>query len=108
LSTLSETSSLDAALQRMSQAASSDDGYRAQLVNLSSSYGGIYRSALDALYAGEQETLGAEQAFARVARDRQLLAETRERDLTRRRKRLVMLARKRNDMYAEALAELQD
>ena len=64
----------------MSQAASSDDGYRAQLVELASTHAGIYRRALDTLYAGERETLSQEQAAARAARDERLFAERRERE----------------------------
>jgi hypothetical protein len=86
LSALADTSSLDAAVQRMSASAASDAGYRAQLVELSSTHAGIYRRALDALYANERETLGPEQASALVARDEQLLVETRERE---RRQRLL-------------------
>jgi hypothetical protein len=72
-------SKLEAAVQRMSETASRDAGYRAQLVELSS-HGGIYRRALDALYANERETLGPEQASALGACDERQLAETRERE----------------------------
>jgi hypothetical protein len=67
----------------MSSAASTDDGFREQMVDLADSHGGIYRRALDALYALETETLGAEAVRARIARDEQLLAETRERERRR-------------------------
>jgi hypothetical protein len=78
---------MDAAVRRITASASSDDGYRAQLVNLADSNGGIYRTALDALYAQERDSLGAEEARLRRARDEQLLADTRERE--RRRKALA-------------------
>lgn len=76
----------------MSSTASTDYGYRAQLVALADSHGGVFAEALAALYEHEQETLGDEQARARVEHDRQLHAETREHDLARRRERLVALA----------------
>jgi hypothetical protein len=80
---LSTLTNLDAALERMSSAASTDEGRRAQLVDLAESYGGIYRCGLDALYAADRQSLGAEQALVRVASDKRLLAETRERERRR-------------------------
>jgi len=44
-------------VERISRTALSDDGYREQLVALAHSHEGIYRAALDALYAHERETL---------------------------------------------------
>jgi hypothetical protein len=100
LSTVSDTSKLDAAIQRVSTAASTDDGYRAQLVSLADSHGAIYRRALDALYANERETLGDDEVLARVARDRELLADLRERE--RRQKLLAEME------HAGELAEAAD
>jgi hypothetical protein len=77
---------MDAAVQRITATAMTDDGYRAQLVTLADSHGGIYRRALDTVYANERETLGEEQARARVFGDEQLLEETRQRE---RRRKLV-------------------
>jgi hypothetical protein len=87
LSATADRTNMDAAVRRITASASSDDGYRAQLVNLADSNGGIYRTALDALYAQERDSLGAEEARLRRARDEQLLADTRERE--RRRKALA-------------------
>jgi hypothetical protein len=68
------------AVQRISEAASCDDGYRAQLVDLADSHGSIYRRALDGLYEAERERLGEQAAFG----DRSLLDEKRARERTRR------------------------
>lgn len=87
MSALTDASKLDAAVQRITATATQDDGYRAQLVILADSHGGIFRRALDAVYASELETLGEQEAHALVARDEQLLSETRERE---RRRRLVV------------------
>jgi hypothetical protein len=86
MSALTDTSRYDAAVQRITATATTDDGYRAQLVILADSHAGIYRRALDAVYASELETLGEQEAQALIARDEQLLSETRERE---RRRRLV-------------------
>jgi hypothetical protein len=42
----------------MSNAAAVDDGYRVQLLDLAALHGGLYRQAVDALYALEVRTLG--------------------------------------------------
>jgi hypothetical protein len=100
LSALSDTSKYDAAVQRITATAMTDDGYRAQLVTLADSHQGIYRRALDAVYASERESLDQQEAQARVAHDEQLLAETRERE--RKRKALAELE------HAGTLAEAAD
>ena len=100
MSTVSDTSKLDAAIQRMSTAASTDDGYRAQLVSLADSHGAIYRRALDVLYVSEQETLGEKEALARTEHDDRLLAELRERE--RKQKQIAELE------HAGTLAEAAD
>jgi hypothetical protein len=91
LSTLSDTSKYDSAIQRITAAAMQDDGYRAQLVNLADSHGGIYRRARDAVYESERESLGDEWALARVTREERLRVEARERE--RRRKTRAELER---------------
>jgi hypothetical protein len=101
LSTVDDATRREAALQRMSTTASTDEGYRAQLVSLADSHGGIYREALEALYAHERETLGEEQARARVEHDRQLHTEMREHDRAHRRERLVALAVRRKAAYEQ-------
>src|SRR5262249_5097531 len=100
------TFNVDVAVERISRTALMDDGYREQLVALAHSHDGIYRRALDALYEHERETLSEEEASEREARDRELLHTTREGDLARRRRRLIALARRRADRYADLLAQL--
>jgi hypothetical protein len=70
--------------RRVTSTAMSDDGYRAQLVNLADSHGGAYRDALAALYVVEREQLTPEEAAARVERDAVLLADMRHREQCRR------------------------
>ena len=101
------TFDLDLAVERISRTALSDDGYREQLLALAHSHDGIYRAALDALYEHERQVLSEGEASGRQARDLELLHGTRERDLARRRRRLLTLARKQADRYAELLAQLQ-
>jgi hypothetical protein len=131
LSALSDTSKLEAAIQRITATALTDDGYRAQLVTLADRHGGIYRHALDALYESEGESLGEEQASERAASDGRRLEleqagtlvraiESSTRAMRERqrvklvslaredealRDRLVALANKQGGIYAEALEE---
>jgi hypothetical protein len=86
MSVTADRTNMDAAVRRITASASTDDGYRAQLVNLADSHQGIYRRALDVLYATEKETFGDEEATLRRGRDDQLLADTRDRE---RRQKLV-------------------
>jgi len=65
---------------RMSAAATQDDGYRVQLIDLAAVRGGIYRQALDRLYGIEKETLGRWEALARLLLDSRQLVETQKRD----------------------------
>jgi hypothetical protein len=67
-------------VERISAAACEDDGYRVQLVDLAAVRGGVYRQALDRLYAIEVQTLGRWEAFARLLLDYRQLDETKQRD----------------------------
>jgi len=98
----------EAAIERISTTALTDEGYRAQLVSLADSHGGVFREALDVLYQHEHDTLSELEAQARAERDRQLHTETREHDLEHRREQLVALVAKRKAAYERALAELED
>jgi chemotaxis response regulator CheB len=60
--------------------AASDDGYRVQLLGLAALHGGLYRQAVDALYALECETLGRFEALARLVLDQRQILETRARE----------------------------
>jgi hypothetical protein len=80
LSAVDDTTRRDAAIERITSTASTDDGYRAQLVSLASS--------------------------GRVERDRQLHTESRLHDLARRRAQLVALPARRKAAYEQALADL--
>jgi hypothetical protein len=84
LSAAADTSKYEAAIERVKLAAFSDQGYRAQLVNLAETHGGLYRRALDALYEHERATLGEQEAGERRARDDELLANVRESEQRRR------------------------
>jgi hypothetical protein len=68
------------ALERMSNAAAADDGYRVQLLDLAALHGGLYRKAVDALYALEVRSLGRYEAEARHHLDLEQITETRRRD----------------------------
>lgn len=83
MSAKTKKSSPEAAIERISISAFSDEGYREQLVSLADSHGGIYAAALEALYAIERERLEPEQAVARVDRDSELLRAAREREQRR-------------------------
>jgi hypothetical protein len=67
-------------VERISAAACEDDGYRVQLIDLAALRGGVYRQALDRLYAIEVQTLGHWEALARLLLDYRQLAETKQRD----------------------------
>jgi len=73
----------EAAIERISLTAFSDEGYRAQLVKLADSHFGIYAAALEALYVIEREQLDPEQAVARVDRDHEWLKSEPEREQRR-------------------------
>jgi len=72
---------LDAkAVERMSTAAASDDAYRVQLLDLAALHGGLYREAVDALFAIEVRSIGGWEAEARHHLDLRQITETRKRD----------------------------
>jgi hypothetical protein len=62
------------AVRRMAEGAAGDDGYRVQLVDLAALHGGLYRKAVDAIYAIEVRSLGRFEALARLVLDERLLA----------------------------------
>jgi hypothetical protein len=70
----------DRAVERMVNAASSDDAYRVQLLDLAALHGGLFERAVDALYLHEARSLGRWEALARHRLDRRQLSETRQRD----------------------------
>jgi hypothetical protein len=70
----------DRVVERMVSAASADDSYRVQLVDLAALHGGLYERAVDALYLHEARSLGRWEALARHRLDRRQLMETRARD----------------------------
>jgi len=67
-------------VRRISSAATEDDGYRVQLIDMAAQRGGVYRESLDRVYAIETETLGRWEALARWILDHRQLAETQARD----------------------------
>jgi len=68
------------AVERMSSAASADDAYRVQLLDLAALHGGLYEEAVNKLYAVEVRSLGRYEAEARHMLDLWQIAETRKRD----------------------------
>jgi hypothetical protein len=68
------------AIRRMSEAAAENEGYRVQLLDLAALHGGLYREAVDALYAIDARTLGRWEALARHLLDQRQIVETRARD----------------------------
>jgi hypothetical protein len=67
-------------VQRISTTASSDDGYRVQLIDHAAGQGGVYREALDRVYEIEKQKLGRFEALARLVLDQRQLSETQRRD----------------------------
>jgi hypothetical protein len=70
----------DRAVERMSTAAASDDGYRVQLLDLAALHGGLHERAVNALYRIEVRSLDHWEAEARRLLDWQQIRETRQRD----------------------------
>jgi hypothetical protein len=75
-----EFSKQEQIVERVASAASDDDGYRVQLIDLAASHGGIYREALDRVYELQREALGRCEAMARLLLDYRQLVETQKRD----------------------------
>jgi hypothetical protein len=69
----------DRAVERMSNAAAADDGYRVQLIDLAALHGELYLRAVKTLFRIEVR-LGHWEAEARRLLDLQQLDETRKRD----------------------------
>lgn len=56
-------------VQTLATNASTDSGYRVQLISLAALHGGIYQEGMNAIYELEAETLGRFEALARLVLD---------------------------------------